>query len=164
MRITALVGAVAGLIVAPVAQAATDPGLMLPAAQAGAIRTGAGVQATITVPLGTRTLERGPRLSLRAGPSIARGATVARPASTRTAPLVEFAVRPGHSTTLSLAGAPVARSFDLTALRDERARQGRAGGKGVSTLGAVGIGLGVLAIAGGIALLVLIDEAEDNSD
>lgn len=166
MRIAAMIAATGGLILAPAAQAASDPGLMLPPAQASAYRASAsaGVQAAFTMPLGARTRGDGPRLSLRAGPGMIRQSGVGRPVRAQIAPLAEFAVRPGHSTTFSLARVPIAQSYTLAALRDEQARRAPAGGKAVSTWGAIGIGVGVLVVAAGVGLLVLIDEIEDNSE
>jgi len=162
MRRLTAIAALACLSFTSVAQAAGDPTYGY--AQRSAPRIGAGAQLSLTVPLGGRRDDAGPRLSLRAGPSLTREAADRTIRHNRVAPFAELALRPGRSTTWSLAGKPIAQSLTLAGLREEQARRAEAERKGVSTLGAVGIGIGVLAVAAGIGLLVLIDKIEDNSE
>jgi len=164
MRRLAIIAALGSFSFASIAQAAGDPGFRSLHAQPAAPRVGAGVQFSLAVPLGRRGEQAQPRLSLRAGPSVTHEATGQSVRHTRVAPFTELSLRPGHSTTWSLAGRPMAQSWTLAGLRQDEARRAEGDRKGVSTLGGIGIGLGVLAVATGVGLLVLIDKANDNSD
>lgn len=164
MRTIVTGAALAAFALSPVARAASDPGPMLPLAQRSAPRIGTGVQASISVPLGGRAEQTGPRLSLRAGPSLTHEAGRSRLRRTDVSPVAELALRPGHSTSLSLAGQPIARSLTASALREQAARGTAADKQPLSTLGTVGIVAGVLVVAGGIGLALWIDAIEDNSD
>jgi hypothetical protein len=166
-RVRALI-AITALLSASAAQAARDPGLMLHDTHADSRRIGAGAQVSLTLPLGgaVRASERAePQLSLSAGPSVVRsGSTIAVGARSTVVPLTELAVRPGHSTTWSLAGQPLAASYSTAALR-ERSDRGPDGERNnISTLGAVAIGVGVVVIVGAVLFVDAVRDANRNSD
>jgi hypothetical protein len=79
---------------------------------------------------------------------------------TRVAPLAELALRPRHSTTLSLAGQPLAVSYATPALR-EAAGPPDGPRSNLSTLGYVAIGVVVVAVVGG---LLFVDAVRDASE
>ena len=161
-RFKTLVAALA-VAAAPAAQAAQDPGLTLHDTHADARRVGVGAEVSVAIPLGGRSsAERGPTLSLRAGPSLSHtGATVRVRDRSRVAPLAELALRPAISTSWSLAGVPVATRYTARALRE------RAGGvpagerQNFSTLGYVAVGVVVVAVVGGLLFIDAVNDASD---
>lgn len=144
----------AALVWTPTAQAATDPGLMLHDTQSSGHRVGAGVQATVSIPLGRASDDtRTTRLSLRAGPAMTRvESNTGIPIRSRIAPLTELAVRSNHSTVWSLAGQPLAASYTPQALRERRDGMTDGPHNNISTLGIVAIGVGVAVVVGGVVL------------
>jgi hypothetical protein len=166
-RVRALI-AITALLSASAAQAARDPGLMLHDTHADSRRIGAGAQVSLTLPLGgaVRDSDRAlPRLSLSAGPSVARtGPAVAVRARSTVVPLTELALRPGHSTTWSLAGRPLAASYSTAALRERSDRVPDGERNNISTLGAVAIGVGVVVIVGAVLFVDAVRDANRNSD
>ena len=157
------VAAALALVAVP-AQAAQDPGLTLHEGSGNARQVGVAAQAHLTIPLGggaTSADSGGPRLSLRAGPSLTRtGPTVSLRDRTRVAPLAELALRPRHSTTWSLAGQPLAVSYASPALRGA-AGPPKGERQNLSTLGYIAIGVGVAVIVGG---LLFVDAVRDASE
>jgi hypothetical protein len=164
MRHLVAFAALTTLITGQMAQAASDPGLMLPSAQAHPHRIGAAVQASVAIPLGGHGEETGARISLRAGPSLTGEQGRSHAVRTSVSPMAELSLRPGRSTTWSLAGQPVARQLTATALLEERAHPRPVDQRNMSTWGKVGIGVGVVVIAAGVGLAILIDKIEDNSE
>jgi hypothetical protein len=154
---------IAALAAAPIARAAEDRDLSynaMPSARA----LGVGAVAQVAIPLGgdRTSAAPGPRLSLRAGPSLARTGARLRPAErSQVAPLAEFAFTPGHSTRLSLAGEPLAVRYTPQALAERRGTLPDGDRQNISTLGWVGIGVAAAAIVGG---LLFIDAVRDSSD
>ena len=157
--------AIASLVAAPLAQAATDPGLTLHGTHAYARHLGVGAQARIVVPLsGARKggANAGPTLSLRAGPTLSRsGVTVASRQRNLVAPLGELAVVEGRSTTWSLAGQPLAASYSSAALREQAGQAPEGPHNNISTIGIVAIGVGVAAIVGGLLFIDAVNDASD---
>ena len=150
-------------LVAVPAHAAEDPGLTLHEGPGNARQVGMAAQASLTIPLGGASSADTavPSLSLRAGPSLTRsGPTVSVRDRTRVAPLAELALRPRHSTTLSLAGRPLAASYASPALR-EAAGPPDGPRQNLSTLGYIAIGVGVAVIVGGILFLDAVRDASE---
>lgn len=165
MQRFATVLALSSLFATPL-HAASDPGLMLHDTRGGQRQVGAGARVSVTVPLGAaRSEERHPVIAFDAGPAVTRtGGMLKVRDRFRVAPLTRVALRPGYDANWSLAGQRLAEYQAPAALRDEEARLADGERKNVSTLGKVGIGVGVLVLAAGVGLLILIDEANDNSD
>lgn len=161
-RLTTFAAALA-LIAVP-AQAAQDPGLTLHEGPGNARQVGIAAQARLTIPLGGGAASAdtaSPNLSLRAGPSLTRsGPTVSLRDRTRVAPLAELALRPRHSTTLSLAGKPLAASYASPALR-EAAGPPNGERQNLSTVGYIAIGVGVAVIVGGLLFLDAVRDASE---
>lgn len=167
MRHSITAAALAAVLGHAAAHAAQDPGLTLHDTRGDTRGIGVGVQATVAIPLGggaTTARSDGPRLSLRAGPSLTQaGSTVRLRDRTRVAPLAELALRPRHSTTLSLAGQPLAVSYASPALR-EAAGPPDGPRSNLSTLGYVAIGVGVAVILGGVLAYDHLRDIDRNSD
>lgn len=158
---------IAALAAAQAAQATDDPGPMLHDTRTGGYRIGAGVVASVSIPLGAvRADARIPRLAVRAGPAVTRAtpaATVRSPAWI--APLAEFALLPGHSTTWSLAGQPLAVRSTPAALRDGAAAGSDDAQRNMSTTGKIAIGVGVIAlVAAGVYASLLIEASNTRGD
>ena len=153
-------------LTAPLAQAAQDPGLTLHDMRGGGRQVGVGARLSLTVPLGRRDADPPrPVLSFDAGPAITRSGDGVRVRDRfRVAPLTRVAVRPGYDANWSVAGQRVAQFDSSTALRDRRSRLPEGERNNVSTLGGIGIAVAVVVVAAGVGLLVLIDEANDNSE
>lgn len=125
------------------------------------------MQLSIVLPLGrTGSKEAAvPRLDLRAGPSVTRsGPGVTLRSRTVVAPLTAMTLRPGHSTTWSLAGQPLMASYSQQALRERRDGVPDGERKNISTVGVVAIGVGVAAIVGGLVLYDHYRDIDRNSD
>lgn len=165
MRRFTLTLALAGLTAAPL-HAARDPGLTLHEPLASGRQVGAGARLSLTIPLGqARTAPRRAVLAFDAGPAVSRAGAPLRAAERhRVAPLTRLAIAPGYATTWSLAGQPLVQRRSPAALRDlgDQASAGRA--NGMSTLGKVGIAVGVVAVAAGVYLAILIDESNTRGD
>ena len=160
--------AVAALLWSSAASAARDPGLMLHDTHADSRRIGAAAQISLTLPLGRSVRDHGratPRLALRAGPGITRqGPTVPVRGQTAVVALTELAVRPGHSTTWSLAGQPLAVRYSPQALREQRDGVPDRERQNISTVGAIAIGVGVAVIVGAVVFYDAVRDANRNSD
>lgn len=166
MKVFANVFALVASFAAPLAQAAQDPGLTLHDTHGGGRQLGAGARLSLTVPLGRRDADAPPPvLSFDAGPAITRSGDGVRVRDRfRVSPLSRVALQPGYDANWSLAGQRVAQYEGSAALRDRQSRLPEGERKNVSTLGGIGIAVAVVVVAAGVGLLVLIDEANDNSD
>ena len=78
--------------------------------------------------------------------------------------MTRVAVRPGYDANWSLAGQRVAQYESAAAFNDRRSRLPEGERSNVSTLGGIGIAVGVLVLAAGVGLLILIDKANDSSE
>lgn len=166
MKALATVLALVATLAAPLAQAAQDPGLTLYDTNGGGRQLGVGARLSLTVPLGRRhTDPPRPVLSFDAGPAITRSGDGVRVRDRfRVAPMTRVALRPGYDANWSLAGQRVAQYESVAALRDRQSRLPQGEHKNVSTLGGIGIAVGVLVLAAGVGLLILVDEINDNSE
>jgi hypothetical protein len=160
--ITAL--AMAATLATVPAQAATDMGLTLHSTGSRTVQSGIGAQASITVQLGERrSVKRSERLKLgiAAGPVLAmRDARAIGGIRQAISGMAGLSIRPGHSAQFSLAGQPVYRHLTRLGAAeeagDEAEKTEKKDGKGPSTLGWIGIGVGALVavtlVAGAIVL------------
>jgi hypothetical protein len=109
---------------------------------------GLGAQASIRIRLGDeRTVRESERLALgiAAGPVLdARDTRTVMGKRTTIAGLASFSFRPGHSATVKLIGQPVAAQYRDSGTRESTDQSRR---QNMSTLGKVGIGVGVVVVA-----------------
>ena len=166
MKVFTTMLALVATLAAPLAEAAQDPGLTLHDTHRSGRQMGAGARVSLTVPLGRRDADAPrPVLAFDAGPAVTRSGDGVRVRDRfRVAPLTRVAVRPGYDANWSVAGQRVAQFDSNTALRDRRSRLPEGERNNVSTLGGIGIAVAVVVVAAGVGLLVLIDEANDNSE
>ena len=98
-------------------QAARDTGLILNDTAIGHRASGLGVSATVRIKLGSdQVVKKSERvkLGLSAGPAFVKPDSSARNGVIRgNSSLVGFELKPGYSTSLNLAGAPVMKSYTL---------------------------------------------------
>jgi hypothetical protein len=158
-----VVAAMMSLAVAAPAQAAQDAGLSLHNGRDAGIRSSLGGQLGLTLRLGDRQTVRGSdRLNLRmsAGPIVSRSN-----GKHSTANLLSASLSPGYKAELAFGGQPLATRYTKAGFAEARARglegQDR---KGVSTLGYVAIGVGVVATVVVIAGAIVIADINDCSD
>ena len=166
MKVFTTMLALVATLAAPLAQAAQDPGLTLHDTHRSGRQVGAGARVSLTVPLGGRDAAAPrPVLAFDAGPAVTRSGDGVRARDRfRVAPLTRVALRPGYEANWSLAGQRVAHYESAAAFNDRRSRLPEGERNNVSTLGGIGIAVGVLVLAAGVGLLILIDEANDNSE
>lgn len=152
--ITAL--AMAATLATVPAQAASDIGLTLHSTGSRTVQSGIGAQASITVQLGERrTVKPSERLKLgiAAGPVLAmRDARAIGGVRQAISGVAGLSVRPGYSAQVSLAGQPVYRHLTRLGAAEEagedEAKKEKKDGKGPSTLGWIGIGVGAFLLVG----------------
>lgn len=139
----------AGILFAPIGASAAQ-------SETVDVRPGAFVGARFQIALGGKQASR-PRASLAIAPTLTRqtyGSVV------RTSMGEGLALNLGREPTLTLAGIRADQALGLASSKNVDAEHKL----GVSTGGWIAIGIGVVAIAGGLYFLHLVDEAEDNSD
>ena len=166
MKTFATMLALVATFTAPLAQAAQDPGLTLHDTHRSGRQVGAGARLSLTVPLGRRdAVAPRPVLSFDAGPAVTRSGDGVRVRDRfRVAPLTRIALRPGYDASWSLAGQRVAHYESAAAFNDRRSRLPEGERNNVSTLGKIGIGVGVLVVAAGVGLVILFHDLNENSD
>jgi hypothetical protein len=120
------------------------------------VRSGAFAGARFQIALGGRTKSK-PRASLTVAPTMTRNSGNN---GVRTSIGQGVALNFGQKPTLTLSGIRADQALGLTPSKDADAKQKF----GVSTGGWIGLGIGVLAVAGGLYFVHLVDEARDNSD
>ena len=163
MRPVSAVATALALVSTTTAQAATDPGLSVQDSRSASLRTGLTAQFSMKLRLGGRGVVKPmEKLSL----SASAGPVMSRLNGTRSAPvMVSASVSPGYRTEFALAGQRVATRYTAAGLAEARA-QGldMDDRKGVSTLGYVAIGAGVVVVATLIAGALIIHDINDCSD
>ena len=158
-----VVAAMMSMAVAAPAQAAQDAGLSLHNGRDAGIRSSMGAQLGLALRLGDRLTVRGSdRLNLRmsAGPIVSRSN-----GKHSTANLLSASLSPGYKAELAFGGQALATRYTEAGFAEARARglEGR-DRKGVSTLGYIAIGVGVVATVVVIAGALVIADIGDCSD
>lgn len=158
-----MLATIASLAIAAPAQAEQDAGLSLYNGRDAGVRNSLGGQVGLTLRLGDRQTVRGSdRFNLRmsAGPIVSRSN-----GRRSTANLLSASLSPGYKAELSFGGQALATRYTQTGFAEARARglDGR-DRKGVSTLGYIAIGVGVVATVVVIAGAIVIGDINDCSD
>jgi hypothetical protein len=145
-KVTVLL-ATAGLLLVPVEATAAQY-------QATNVRPGTFVGARLQIAFGGKQASK-PRAALAIAPTLT---SISDGASVRTSIGEGIALNFGRKPTLTLAGVRADQALGLTPSKDVDARHKL----GVSTGGWIAIGVGVVAVAGGLYFLHLMDVAEEN--
>jgi hypothetical protein len=124
-------------------------------------QSGIGAQASVAIKLDNMRVVRDRdrvRISLSAGPALST-----QERSVTTGRALGININPGYTTTVTLAGTPVARfNAKLGAAEDANEKAENKGKKGPSTLGWVGIGVGTVVAVLGVATLVVLNTCNDS--
>lgn len=119
-----------------------------------ALDAGMGMRAEISIPLSQKTsAQRDERWNLKisAGPQMSWTSASDGRKNHRLSPLLQFSLKPQHSSVVSIAGHNLYTHWDRSVSAADRETSG--GDSGVSTAGWVGIVLGAAAAVGGVILL-----------
>lgn len=154
---------VAGLVLSGPAQAAKDAGLRLLNNQDARVRSSLGGQLGMTLRLGSKQAVKGSdRFNLRLGVGPMASTSNGRRSA---ANLLSVSLSPGYKTELSYAGSPLVTRYTGAGLVEEAARElDSKYRQGVSALGYVAIGVGVLATVVVVAGALVIADINDCSD
>jgi hypothetical protein len=141
-------------------QAASDSGLTLHNQTSASVSRGMGVQASLTLKFGDRRTVRASEklaLGIAAGPVISvtdsRGSGGTRRSG---ASVASFALKPGYSATLSLAGQPLIKSYTKLGAADEQRSDGeKKQGTGDKAAWVAAVAGGVMVALLGVGYLVL---------
>lgn len=163
MRSLTMVTAALALVSTATARAATDAGLTLQDNRSAGIRNGVGAQFAVKLRLGDgRTVKPSDRFTLR----MSAGPVVSLLNGTRSTPrMVSASLSPSYKAEVSLAGRSLATHYTAAGLAEAKARGIDVNNrKGVSTLGYIAIGVGVVATVVVIAGALVIADINDCSD
>jgi hypothetical protein len=171
MRSLIFTAAALALVLGTSAQAAQDAGLSVQNYRSGGVQSGIGAQLGMTLKLDSkRTVRNSERVQIgfAAGPVMivpdAKTGITQRGINN----LAGFNLRPGYSTTLTLAGQPVAKHYTVLGAdeqtKDEASKPEKKNRKGPSTVGYIAIGVGAALVTLLIAGVVLVDGLSNLDD
>jgi hypothetical protein len=141
--------ATAGMLIVPVGASAAQN-------EVAHVRPGTFVGARFHIAFGGKQASK-PRAAFAIAPTLT---SISEGAGVRTRIGEGVALNFGRKPSLTLAGKRADQALGLTPSKDADARHKL----GVSTGGWIAIGIGAVAVAGGLYFVHLVDEAEDNSD
>ena len=161
MRSLTLAIAATALISATTAQAAQDAGLSLQNYRSSAPQSGVGAQIGMAIKLDRKSAvhesER-VQIGFAAGPVMAIQDRKTGAVRRGIGNMASLSLRPGYSSKLTLAGQPVMTRYTVLGAaeneKDEAQKPEKKNRKGPSALGYIAIGIGVVLIAGVIAVAV----------
>ena len=162
MRSLILTVAVTTLVSATTAEAAQDVGLNLQHYRNSGLKSGIGAEIGVVVKLDNKHAVREServKIGFAVGPVMATSDAKAVGGVRRgISNMAGFSLRPGYSTTLALAGQSVATHYTVLGAaeneKDEAQKPEKQNRKGPSALGYIAIGVGVILVAGAIAVAV----------
>ena len=153
MKAITAIAAIAVLVSSIEVQAAQDMGLSFNSSQSSVTSRGFGAQANVTLKFGDRrTVAASQKLAVGIAAGPVMGIRDGRTGSVRDQlrPTLGLTVRPGYSTSLNLAGQPLATGYTRLGAAEEK--QGKKTGKKIGTAVAIAA-LAAGAVVGGLILL-----------
>ena len=172
MRSLILAMAAVALVSGTTAQAAQDAGLSLQNYRSAAPQSGVGAQIGMAIKLDRKSAVRDServQIGFAAGPVMAVQDRKTGAIRRGIGNMASFSLRPGYSSTLTLAGQPVMTRYTVLGAaeneKNEAQKPEKKNRKGPSTVGYIAIGVGVLVVAtlaaAAIAFSNLCDDACD---
>ena len=167
MRSLIFAAAALALISGTTAQAAQDAGLSIQNYRSGGVQSGVGAQFGMTLKLDSKRVVRDServQIGFAAGPMMAvqdaKTGNIRRGISN----MAGFSLRPGYSSTLTLAGQPIVTRYTVLGAdeqaKDEAGKDQRKERRGLSTVSVIAIVAGVVLIATLITGAALVDDLD----
>ena len=163
MRSLILAMAAVALVSGTTAQAAQDAGLSLQNYRSSAPQSGVGAQLGLTVKLDRKSAVRDServQIGFAAGPVMSVQDRKTGAIRRGIGNMASFSLRPGYSSTLTLAGQPVMTRYTVLGAaeneKDEAQKPEKKNRKGPTTGGYIAIGVGVILAIGAISLAIAV--------
>ncbi len=155
------------LLSATTAQAAQDAGLSIQNYRSGGVQSGVGAQLGMTLKLDSKRVVRDServQIGFSAGPVMAVPDAKTGIVRRGIGSMAGFSLRPGYSSTLTLAGKPIATRYTVLGAdeqaKDEAGKDQKKERRGLSTVSVIAIVAGVVLIATLITGAALVDDLD----